>query len=86
MACTSSAGPSPSTEQSPGPPWVVALLWMAAAVAIPYAVSVVIDRTIEPRTDEGLVGLVLLILLLGVALAVGIGLRPLLRIQALFSR
>lgn len=51
------------------------LLWMAAAVAIPYAVSVVIDRTIEPRTDEGLVGLVLLILLLGVALAVGIGLR-----------
>jgi len=52
-----------------------ALLWMAAAVAIPYAVSVVIDRTIEPRTDEGLLQLVLLVLLLGVALAVGIGLR-----------
>jgi ATP-binding cassette subfamily B protein len=52
-----------------------ALLWMFAAVAIPYVVRLVIDRSIEPRTEEGLMSLVVVVIALGVALGLGIGWR-----------
>ena len=52
-----------------------ALLWMAAVVAIPYAIGLVIDDAIVPGDRTKLVLLVGVLVVLGVIQAVGIGIR-----------
>jgi len=52
-----------------------ALLWMAAVVAIPYVISLAIDDAIVPGDRARLAFLVVVLLLIGVVQAVGIGIR-----------
>jgi ATP-binding cassette subfamily B protein len=52
-----------------------ALLWMAMTVAVPYLVSRVVDRAILGDRASELGGLVALLLVAGVLLGVGIGVR-----------